>query len=68
MENLVGAKDRLNKIELALNAELILKLSCKGEGYCPEQLARATVKLIGNSEPLKPELKAKFKEVIQRIQ
>lgn len=61
LENLIGAKERLTKVELALNAELILKLSTKGEGYCPAQLVKATIKLIGNSEPLKGEVKDRFK-------
>ena len=61
IESILGMKERLSKIELALNAELILKLSTKGEGYCPAQLVKSTIKLIGNSEPLKGEVKDRFK-------
>ena len=66
LENLVGAKDRLSKIELALNAELILKLTSRSEGYCPEQVVRATIQLIGNSEYLKPELRNNLRTVLER--
>ena len=60
LDNIVGAKDRLNKFELAMNAELIHKLTTKGDGYCPRQLAKAAVLLVGNCEELHPELKEKF--------
>ena len=62
LENLVGAKDSLNKIELAIQAELIHKLTTKSEGYCPSQLAKAAVLLVGHSEKLQPNLKEKFDE------
>ena len=62
LENLVGAKDRINKVELALQAELIHKLTTKSDGYCPTQLARAAVLLVCNSEKLKPGLKERFAE------
>ena len=68
IENLVGAKDNLSKIELALNAELLLKLSTRSEGYIPEQLVRSTIRLIGNSERLKPELRQKFRDLERRVQ
>ena len=64
IENLVGAKDRLNKVELALNAELLVKLTSRGEGYCPEQMVRAVIQLIGNSERLQPDVKNKFKSYL----
>ena len=60
IENLVGAKDDVSKLELALQAELILKLSSKSEGYNPEQIVRAAVLLVCNSEALGQETKLKF--------
>ena len=60
MENLVGAKDRLGKIELALQAELLLKLSSKGDEYCPGQMVRAAVKLVCNSEKLEDDVRAAY--------
>ena len=68
VENLLGAKDILSKVELALNAELLLKLSTRSNGYMPEQLVRSTVRLIGNSEWHKPEIMQKFKELETRQQ
>ena len=64
IENLLGAKDQLSKIELALNAELLLKLSTRSEAYCPNQLAYSALKLIGYSERLDPDLLNKIKEVL----
>ena len=61
MENIVGAKDNISVIELALQAELILRLSTKSDGYQPEQLVRATALMIGHSEKLNPEMKEAFK-------
>ena len=64
IENLLGAKDQLSKIELALNAELLLKLSTRSEAYCPNQLAYSALKLIGYSERLDPDRINKIKEVL----
>ena len=61
IENVVGAKDRVSKLELALQAELILKLSTKSDGYCPSQLVRSAVLLVCNSEKLEPEVNERFK-------
>ena len=63
IENLMGAKDKLSKIELALNAELILKITSKGEGYSSSQLVRSTLQLIGNSERMNQDLRNKFRTV-----
>ena len=60
IENLIGAKDRLNKIELALQAELILKLTSKSDTYFPEQMVRSTIMMVFNSEKLNDEMKAEF--------
>ena len=62
IENLMGAKDRVNKIELALQAELILKLTSRGESYCPEQLVRSAIMLVCESESLEAPLKQEYKK------
>lgn len=64
IENLLGAKDHLTKIELALNAELLLKLSIRSEAYCPNQLAHSALKLVGYSERLDPDMIIKIKEIL----
>ena len=53
----------VRKIELALQAELLLKLTTKGDGYCPNQLAKAAVMLVCHSEKLDPHLKEKFENL-----
>ena len=61
MDNLLGAKDRLSKIELALNAELLHRLcALGGKEYCPKLMVRSAVKLIKCCEPLPPELLESF--------
>ena len=60
VENLIGAKERLNKIELALQAEVLLRLTSKGEGYCPNQLIKAAIALVLHSENLNDELRNNF--------
>ena len=62
IENLIGAKDRVNKIELALQAELIHKLTSKNDKYCPKALVKSVIKLVGYSERLSTELKGKFND------
>ena len=52
IENLLGTKDRPGKIELAINAEILHKLASRGEGYRPDQVVRAALQLIKNSEVL----------------
>ena len=64
IENLLGAKDKITKLELALNAELLMKLSTRSEPYCPQQLAHAALKLISYSERLKPEQRQLFKNAL----
>ena len=66
LESLIGAKERPTKIELALNAELILRMTSESEGYCPAQIVRASIKLIGNSEPVDLELKNKIRTYLER--
>ena len=60
IENLMGAKDRISKIELALQAELILKLTSRGESYCPEQLVRTAIMLVCESENLDAAVKQEY--------
>ena len=67
VDNLVGAKERLNKIELALNAELILKLSTKSDGYCPKQVVKGAVRLIGALEPITVDLREKIKTILEQL-
>ena len=64
LENLLGARDKLSKIELALQAELLHKIISKGTGYNPERLVAATVKVISYSERLEPQLGERFKNEI----
>ena len=61
MENILGAKDDITKLELALQAELALRLSTKGEGYCPRQLVHSVITFIGNVETLSEVEKENFK-------
>ena len=60
LENLLGAKDHISKIELALQAELLHKLTSINKISCPIRLAKAVVKFIGNAERLTPEMRDKF--------
>ena len=66
LENLIGAKDRIGKIELALQAELIHRLTSRNEAYHPKELVKTVVKFVSYSERLDIELKAKFDEVLRR--
>ena len=62
LENIMGAKDLRNKIELSLQAELILRLSTKSEAYLPSQIVRSAVLLVGNNESLTIEMQERFKQ------
>ena len=61
IDNLLGAKDRLSKIELALQSELLLRIISSSERYNPEVLVKASARLIYHSEVLSRELKEKLK-------
>ena len=61
IENLMGTKDRIGKIELALQAELILKLTSRSESYCPEQLVKSAIMLVCESESLSAAIKQEYK-------
>ena len=65
IENLLGAKDVLNKIELALQAEIILRLTSTSESYCPNQVVRSSIELIGYAETLNETQKIEFKNFIR---
>ena len=66
IENILGAKDRLGKIELALQAELLLRLTSNSETYVPEVLVKASAKLIYHSEKITPELKEQLRVELDR--
>ena len=65
IENILGAKDRLSKIELALQAEVLLRIISSSERYIPDVIVKASVRLIYHSEKLNPELKEKLKDIIE---
>ena len=65
IENLIGAKDNVTKIELALQAELIHRLTSTNESFQATGIVRSVVKFVGYSERLTPELKTKFEEAIR---
>ena len=62
LANLVGAKDRLGKLELTLQAELTHRLTSFNVKYCPKELVKRAIKFIGYSERLNAEQKRKFNE------
>ena len=66
LENILGAKDNLNKIEFALNAELIHKLTSRSEHPCPDRLVRSVIKLIYCSEYLSQDLRNAFENELNR--
>ena len=61
LENILGAKDNLSKLELALNAELVHRLASSNEQPNPDSLVRSIGKFIYHSETLDSDLKAAFK-------
>ena len=65
IENLIGAKENLNNIELALQAELIHRLTSRNVRYQPKDLVKTVVRYIGYSERLSRELKERFDEVLR---
>ena len=64
MENLLGMKDNLGKLELALNAELILKVTSKSDGYDAKLIVRSVIKTISNAEKLNEAQKETFKAYV----
>ena len=67
IENLLGAKDRLNKIELALQAEVLLKLISNGDRYEPKRLVNSSLKVISYCERLDADMLGKLKNELQAI-
>ena len=65
IESLLGIKDNLDKLELALNAELLLKLSTRSEVYCPKALVKSVLKFISYAEKLGTEMKTKFDNLLR---
>ena len=59
IENLIGAKDHVNKYELAFQAELLHKLTSINKVTCPKRLVKSAVKLVRQAERLDHELSAK---------
>ena len=64
IESILGMKERLSKIELALNAELILRVTSKSEGYNAEQTVRSVIKIISSAEKLNEEQKINFQRYL----
>ena len=68
IESILGIDETLNRVELALNAELLHKLTSVGsEEYSVLEIVKSTLKIITNCEPLNPELKEKCKEIIDGL-
>ena len=65
VENLVGAKDRLSNIELTLQSEVLMRLTTKGEGYCPKLLVCSAITFIYKVERLNTEEKERFKRYME---
>ena len=64
-ESLLGAKEKLSRLELALNAELLHKLTTYGgREYNPNEIVKSVIRIIGRCEKLNPEIQQQFKEMI----
>ena len=58
IENLLGAKDKIEKIELAMKAEFIHKLMSKGgTEHCAKQKVKAVLKVIMVGETLETDVR-----------
>ena len=66
LENILGTKDTLTKLELTLQAELLLRITSTSEGYDPSQLVKASVKLIYHSENLNPDIRERLRREIEQ--
>ena len=64
IENLIGGKDDVSKLELAVNAELIHRLTTRNEAFDPKALVKSVIKLVGYSERLGLMANEKFKDVL----
>ena len=65
IESLLGIKDNLTKLELALNAELIHKLSTRSEVYCPKAVVKSVLKFISYAEKLGSDMKEKIESLVR---
>ena len=65
IENLIGAKENVNKIEHALQAELIHRLTSINVSYCPRRLVKTVIQFVGYTERLNAESKELFNEAIR---
>jgi hypothetical protein len=63
LESVLGTGDQINpnKVEMALRAELITRLTMKGgTSYCPEAMAKASIRSIATCEKLAVDLRLKM--------
>ena len=67
LENVLGADENTSKLELALQAELIHKLTSRGKIHSPLLLARTVANIIANAEPLALEVLNTLKRVINEM-
>ena len=58
--NVLGAGLRRTKLELAIQLELLLRLSTKSEQYKADQLAKSTLTFVCNAEHLNEATKEEF--------
>ena len=64
LENILGAKDKLSQIELALQAELLLKIISTSDTYDPKRLVKSSLKTISYCERLDPAMHDSFRNEI----
>ena len=67
LENILGANESTSKLELALQAELIHKLTSRNKIHCPVLLIKSVANVIANSEFLTKERHDTFKRVISEL-
>ena len=65
IENVLGAKDKLSKLELTLQAELLLRIISNGERYEPRRLVKSSLKIIGFCERLDQDMACKIRNETQ---
>ena len=65
LESILGAKDKLSKLELALQAELLLKIISNSEKYTPERLVKSSLQVISYCERLEKQTLEKIKTELQ---
>ena len=65
LENILGAKDNLSNLELALQAEPLLKIISNSDKDIPERIVRSAIKVISYCERLDKDTNEKFKAVLE---